>query len=96
MDVISDLLITATELQNLNSKELSEKLKTLSEHEKSLLTGQVMKLAKLLNLNTHIYIGKRVANGVIAGTKNRDGVVYSALIDGPDIHEWHKCEDITF
>lgn len=94
MDIISDLVITASDLQVINRQELRSELANLSTIERNLLAEQVLKLSSLLNLNAHIYVGKRVADGIVAGTKTRSGQVYSALIDGPGVHEWRNCEDI--
>ena len=95
MDIISDLVVTASDLQVINRQELRSEFGNLSSSERNLLTEQVLKLASLLNLNSHIYVGKRVADGIIAGTKTKDGEVYSALIDGPGVHEWRDCENIA-
>lgn len=93
-NLLNDLLESAMDMQNLNQKELENGLNELSDYEQRIITEQVIKLADALNVNHHIYLGKRVARGVIAGTKLKDHKVCSALVAGKDFHEWQAIEDI--
>lgn len=85
------MVVALNDLQSLNNKQLDEQIKKLNTPELHVFKSQLVRLSKKLSISSHVYVGKRVAKGIVAGIKPAAG---QALVDGPDFHEWCDIKTI--
>ena len=92
--IIRDLMIVIADLQVMNRADLKNSLNGMSHSEIALLKSQLYKLNSVIDMSSHLFTGKKVANGFIAGTKSVDGRIVEVLVDGGEAHYWCKPEDV--
>ena len=92
--IVADLLTVLSDIQNINRRELKKMFASLDKADKRLLQGQLHKFNSVIDMSDYLYAGKRVADGLIVGTKSIDGRIVKVLIDGDDNHYWCSPEEI--
>ena len=93
-EITADLLTALADLQTMNRKQLAGELAELNTDDMRMLKQQLLRLSRLLELDSEPYIGKKVSGGYISGIKSKQGTPVRVLVDGTDLHEWRNVEDM--
>ena len=92
-NVTADILESVADLKCFSDEQIIKGLESLSESEVDTIKEQGIRLFKLLRISHTIYVGRRVAKGIIAGTRIIEGY-QEGLIAGPDFYQWQRVEEI--
>ena len=92
-NVSADLLEAIADLKCFSDEQIIKGLTSFSESEVDTIKEQGIRLFKLLRISHTIYVGRRVAKGIVAGTRITDGY-QEGLVAGPDFYLWQRVDDI--
>ena len=89
----ADLLEAIADLKCFSDEQIIKGMASLSENEVDTIKEHGIRLFKLLRISHTIYVGRRVAKGIIAGTRITEGY-QEGLVAGPDFYQWQRVEEI--